>query len=419
MKKLLSVFLLFCTSWLIIGCGEDEIYYETNDELLNQNNITDVVRVFGKGWLSNNKSKTMYYGIRKGKDWFALFDSQSGALLEEWYGKERDYKKSEGIYDENSSEYYPCEQLENGKYVGYYLFEPEGTIQMFLLSDNQQVEYGFVIQDKGVFYSAITENRLLFEVEIDKYVVYDFEGDVIATDAHQFGNQNDDLNGYIGFQEDKVIIGYYDEKGTFQEVLGTEKFERNRKIHTGYGNYEEFYIQSIILYPILKTDWGYALSPNYNTFMQKTEDLFLLNNDKLIFVPLERGDSNELQEWYKGSILVDNKYVVSPEGKVLYEGFYGDNFNSDVDPISYTEWIEIKWWNKTILRYNSPKESSEVWWSPITSLYKYPDNSQITYIITNKSDGVWTYCCDILNYDGSKAQEKFKVNIETGEITYL
>lgn len=71
-------------------------------------------------------------------------------------------------------------------------------------------------------------------------------GDVIATDAHQFGNQNDDLNGYIGFQEDKVIIGYYDEKGTFQEVLGTEKFERNRKIHTGYGNYEEFYIQSLL-----------------------------------------------------------------------------------------------------------------------------------------------------------------------------
>lgn len=209
MKKLLSVFLLFCTSWLIIGCGEDEIYYETNDEFLNQNNITDVIKVFGRGRLSNNESKTMYYGIRKGKDWFALFDSQSGAFLEEWYGKERNYKRSEGIYEGSTGDYYPCEQLENGKYVGYYLFEPEEIIQIFRLSDNQQVEYGFELQDKGMYYSSITENRFLFEAEIGKYVVYDFKGNVIATDAHQF--QDDDLNGYIGFKEDKIIIGYYRE----------------------------------------------------------------------------------------------------------------------------------------------------------------------------------------------------------------
>ena len=67
-------------SLFLLGCSEDDkVVYETENALLNQNNITDVVQVFQE---VSQEEGTLLYGNRKGKDWFGLFNS-SGILQEE------------------------------------------------------------------------------------------------------------------------------------------------------------------------------------------------------------------------------------------------------------------------------------------------------------------------------------------------
>ena len=94
MKKQLVWFVLLL-GLVLAGCNdENEVLYVTDDEFLIKNGIEDVVRVFHEDRVEK-ETTVMYYGNRKGKDWFALFDEKSGILLEEWYGKDREYVRSE------------------------------------------------------------------------------------------------------------------------------------------------------------------------------------------------------------------------------------------------------------------------------------------------------------------------------------
>lgn len=70
MNRSTILVMLLCL-FTLVGCKDNEtaIVYETNDDLLNRNNITDVVMVFQR---IEQEGETLYYGNRKGKDWFAL-----------------------------------------------------------------------------------------------------------------------------------------------------------------------------------------------------------------------------------------------------------------------------------------------------------------------------------------------------------
>ncbi len=204
MKKLVSAFMLLGMSWFMTGCGEKEESilpetYVTYDDLLNKNNIEDVVEVFQRTNLWNDgfidDSKIMYYGNRKGKDWFALFDKQSETLLGEWYGKERAYVRPEGSFYDGEGYF---EQLKNGKYIGSYYFEPDSIGELVRLSDNQKVEYGFEWSSPDNYFSALTEDRILYdEIPGRGGVVRDFTGNIIATGVCGGSAYQDDFPGGI------------------------------------------------------------------------------------------------------------------------------------------------------------------------------------------------------------------------------
>ena len=44
---------------------------------------------------------------------------------------------------------------------------------------------------------------------------------------------------------------------------------------------------------------------------------------------------------------------------------------------------------------------------------------RLTYYIEQKQHDEWSYKVDILNLNGSEETRKFKINIETGEITEI
>ena len=431
MKKLLSVLMLFYASWLIIGCEkeEDNIIYESN-EFLIQNNITDVVKLFQQELVENN-TMYIYYGYRKGKDWFALFDATSGMLINEWYGQDR-YYKNDGltsitpIYDN----YFKKLKDGNGYFFQYQFYFPDINYReskIVHLQRNKNVKYGFSVDNK-IVRNCLNEN-LFYTQSFDgnegsKWNILDFDGNVIIQDVNQWNNEK---SGIIGFKNEKLWIGYIDKDGYLHEYTSKETFERDLKIHLGYGEYKNIRVSYIDYVDLKKTEWGYVLLPVYHTTNGTDEsyyaDVFIINEAELITIPLNRDNNihnSTIQDWYDGSILINSKYVLSPKGEILYEGDFPnkEDINISINIISYTDWIGINSSN-WIYKCNYKKN---IWSSHIASLNKYfngTNNPKLTFTITNKSNNLWTYCCDILNYDGSKAQEIFKINIETGEITYL
>lgn len=420
MKKQLVWFVLLL-GLVLAGCNdENEVLYVTDDEFLIKNGIEDVVRVFQVDRVEK-ETMVIYYGNRKGKDWFALFDAKSGILLEEWYGKDREYVKPE--YDAPSAMMYRLfSKLKSGDYVYEYHFYQEGSdgsddiSQLVRLRDNQKVEYGFEFDGNIRPYKALTENRFLASRGEYKSVIVDFEGNICVEDARTEDRGELEQPWYTGFQGDKVWIGYYDEEENFQEVVSSEKFERNRKVHIGYGEYEEFYIDHISITEVLETDRGYAFCSNYGD--ADITDVFFINEDKLVFVPSLQIDyyNSVLRNWYDGSILVEGRLVLSVDGEIIME--YQSSMQKDDEPLSYDEVIRQRYVGNGFARYNCLK--NEIVWSVyIDKLDGVKSDAKVTMTLLEKNGEEWSYQCEIVNRDGSKSCFKFELNVETGKITYL
>ena len=106
-KGMIHIFSFLLMILLVVtGCSNDEEYV-TNDELLKANNITDVTHLFLQE--KQEDGQTFYYGIRKGKDWFALFDNAE-VLREEWYGKDNSY-------DPSASGSIMLKEFDNGEFI--------------------------------------------------------------------------------------------------------------------------------------------------------------------------------------------------------------------------------------------------------------------------------------------------------------
>lgn len=406
----MNKWLLGVAMWLVFlcsGCGDDEITYYTSD-LFAKNNITDVVRVFQSGQVEEGASE-IYYGIRKGKDWFALFDKKSGLLKEEWYGKERFYdNKKEPLISGTQLDFF--KKLKNGEYVHIYGFD--GVRQIVYLLPDQKVKYGWTLEEDTWLLEVVEGKGFLGIKEGNTgLVVYDFEGDICVNNASR--EMIDGCVWCVGFQEDKVWVGFCDEKGNFREVIGDENFERKRKVHLGYGEYKDIFIDKISIGGVIKTSFGYVLKPFYD-YDYYCSDIFFINNGRLIFIPLDKGYGRDFREWYDGSFLVDGKYVLSSDGNKLVE--FTRDASGDLEPLSCS--IAVECGDRTFCCYDYVKNEQK-WYTFIDKLNNVQSDAKITMSLLEKRESVWKYRCDIVNRDGSKSNFKFELNIEDGKMTYL
>lgn len=432
MKKLWCLLIVTCTYLLFIGCGEDEQYLFV-DDLLTQNGITDVHsgRCYDNFW--KNKSNIWYSGIRNGKEWFAVFDRESQLLINEWYGQKQAIK--DGIVGSINTE---PQQLENGEYIFWIDYIDDNYLQQIYLQTNQQVKYDVKMSQESHRYQPIS---LLKGKGWHIYVysdlsnepdeaIFDFSGKVLPIKDVTCSNIEDSLQVYTGFLQDNHLwIGVYDnECSPIQEGMSIEPFERNRKQYIGYGKFKEYTIEKIIPFepsspPFrnpLSMQWGYAFSPDYKcktgTF---SGDIILLSNKTVYCCQLERTFYDNPQFWYNASILIDNRWVISPEGEILYEGTFPMS-HTNYYPTSYTAWLEIGRFgteSRFCIRSRESNQTTPIWQTNFS--HQIMGDAETTFTLLRKKDKLWTFHCDILNYDGSKEQFDFTVNIETGELTYL
>lgn len=248
---------------------------------------------------------------------------------------------------------------------------------------------------------------------------------------------NEDTAFLTGIKNEKMWIGMFDNhtKEQLKEWNGTKTVERTIKIDKGYGETELFNVTAFdFRSDIYKTNWGFTAALSYlhreNTLLTSSDivskDIFLLNGNEIIVYPLNY-PAIANPYWFQGSILLLNmienctySIILSPDGKKIAE-WKGNFVNGDFNPvpISYTEEIFIdRESDYFIIRYNY-QTGKDVWKTSIPSLKGVEDNARINSTILEQSNPIWKYQIDITNYDGSKKQVIFTVDVETGEVTEI
>lgn len=399
MNRSTILVMLLCL-FTLVGCKDNEtaIVYETNDDLLNRNNITDVVMVFQR---IEQEGETLYYGNRKGKDWFALFDN-TGTLQDEWYGKDRYYQGPQ-ISVVFPTEFEFFKKLENGMYAFAYNFRPKDIRQVVYLRSDQNVEYGFVLDDDMSIRAILDKDRFLINEE-----VYDFAGNILVNDVRY----SDGI--CVGFQNDKVWVGFEDKEKGWREVVGAESFERNRTVHLGYDKYEDIYVGTIYVGSSIVTDFGLAFVPRYDisSYSHNSDGVFIINKDKLIFYSCQMGMNALLRNWWNGTILADNKYVISQEGESLAE-LKKEPSDEDII-ISLTEGLRIGYYdNFELVNY---EEGTVTWSTDIPQLAEADNGARITITILEKNASIWKINFKVVNRDGSQFSFDISIDIESGEL---
>lgn len=401
--------------FVVTGCSNDEEFI-TGDELLRANNITDVTHLFFQE--KQEDGRTFYYGIRKGKDWFALFDNTE-VLREEWYGRDKVYESSGSIMLDSGS---MLKEFDNGEFIFTF------TGQLIRLTDNRNVEYGATFDDARID-RVLTENLYLVidEYNMPSWNIYDFEGNMIVNGVYP---PSTSPYLYAGFKNNKVWIGYEDENKIWQEAIGLENFERNRSIHLGYGEYRNIYVEAIITGDFLVTNWGLAFKPEYyfhyyesgNEMMYpgSLDIVFLCKGNEIIYYPCEEV-SGGLRNWYDGTVLNGGKEVISSNGKLLTH--FVESVENAAEPVSLTDGIHFNYSvyesdRKNCRFYRINYQNGMVVWSTMVPQMAdvVQSDSRITVILLEKGETVWKYNCDVINKDGSQYSFDFNLNIETGEI---
>lgn len=246
---------------------------------------------------------------------------------------------------------------------------------------------------------------------------------------------NEDTAFLTGIKNEKMWIGMFDNhtKEQLKEWNGTKTVERTIKIDKGYGETELFNVTAFdFRSDIYKTNWGFTAALSYlhreNTLLTSSDivskDIFLLNGNEIFVYPLNY-PAIANPYWFQGSIFVLNmienctySIILSPDGKKIAE-WKGNFVNGDFNPvpISYTEGIFIdRESDYFIIRYNY-QTGKDVWKTSIPSLKGVEENARINSIILEQSNSIWKYQIDITNYDGSKKQVIFTVDVETGKVT--
>lgn len=249
---------------------------------------------------------------------------------------------------------------------------------------------------------------------------------------------NEDTAFLTGIKNEKMWIGMFDEhtKEQLKEWNWTETIERTIKIDKGYGEYEILDV-SYFTCDLKSTEWGFVAIPKYAhrvlsggiSDLGKFEigkDILLLNGNEIIVYPLNYpAIANPC--WFQESIFVLNKIencvysiILSPDGKKIAE-WKGNFVNGDFNPVPifYTEGIFIDLESDySIIRHNY-QMGKDVWKTSIPSLKDIENDARINTTILEQSNSIWKYQIDITNYDGSKKQVIFTVDVETGKVTEI
>ena len=442
MKKLIGLFLLliFC-----VGCEKDTVEEPkppiVPDEPKQPYDYAEFGGYHVKDTVGFDKNSIVLYTLNDStwifarkdqKAWFGLFDLKTKLQLSEWQ------ETSDFLVNEKYSINLPPFKISEG-----YVFFIQDLISSykvipFLLKESKAIHL-------RTYNNVNWGQESLFEVKDlkNEILIYhpDLLGNLYSKDGEETAtfvsiSKQDSKNYFLsGFIQDKTWFGVCEDNILKQQFIGEGVFERNIKLHLGYGEYKDYYVEALSFDDFwgrfIEMDWGYIFAPAYGE-QHIITDIFLCKEGKM-----ERMKAPDtyftLYSWYNNSFLIYEpsssvgttiKYTIYSSDKDIIlthekkSEFYVDPFKTEIPPvpISYTDYISNENWSGElrIRRYNLDSRATYPIWQQIIATI--PNNSIATWTLLDRQSEIWLYRIDILNYDGSKEQIQFSININTGDL---
>ena len=440
MKKIayLTLLTLLC---FYTGCEKETSY--ASDDVLIENNINDVSHVWFKYIIDDSESSFYFvYGLREGKDWYGLFDSNSKKLIEEWYGINRIEKNIPFPENEeftgSTNVKARCTQFKNGdiiileahaegeKQLFQIIIEKERPIKYHQIPIKEEINcraYGLptpVNKEFIIAYTNKSEQPIVIDLDGNTYVT----NAVVFQDNYTIGNYEFEHINYItGFKNDKIWIGIFNQDGIFNEYTSIAPYSQHHKIDIGYGESIEYTNDILNLY-LEQRNFGYtSITGSYQiNYEQAYHELLLINNDFNIYIYPFFTDYGGpfIWDWYMNSVIVDNK-IISNKGELITT-FPKEYKLYNTTPISYEEGIECTYsLEREIIcatRYNY-KENKIIWFNTFGNITEIKEEARVKLNAIEQNSDYIVYECNIINKDGSKANITLRISIETGKIIRL
>lgn len=320
-------------------------------------------------------------------------------------------------------------------FYGYRINDPSGFGRHPLiekLSDSTQI----VIKEGLVLVYNSNFNSSSYGIRILSYKSLAEEAELLRKEIEDCGStmsqvvqKGDGFDWISGVKNGKGWIGKADRKTrkVINEWTDGKEVEQDIKVDLGYGNYKTIHMDRLAIGSVvnigndyLVTTVGYNNGSGFNGYVWYK--LYVLSDNKTISIPLKHSVHRDcsILPWYKNSFLVfqdeQTSTCYSLDGKLI-DTFKGimPYYNVEIFPCSYSDYINIS--GNRISRETLSDSSDDVWYSYYEPLSQIPSNSKVTYTLLSSTTDIWEFKADVLNYDGSKKSLKFKVNIETGEVT--
>lgn len=368
---------------------------------------------------------TSFTGIKKNKIWIALYESDSKRFIKSLTTDQPSSKDIGHIY---------VREILNIKDNNYILSttitnknngQRNGTIVLFddkirLISNSQypEIQINKVGDDKFLMKVVNFDGLILCELR-------NLDGDLLMEEASFYKTGDSIL--YSGFKEDnKIWFGLYDSKNkTIGEWTSKQPLERNIKIHLGYGEYEDKYLNRMLRtyysyekLDIKYTNWGYLLA--VNPFQNYKYTYLLVLNENICYPLVFEDGLYDFSDWYNNSFIItlNNKTeIYSMKGELLYS-FEKNVSLSDLKPCSFTDYIYFSGNSYYIYRGSLTKQNL-LWRTEIESLKDIPYDARKVVKVLKDDTNIWEYQVDITYYEGTKKTIKFSVNIDNGKVTIL
>ena len=449
----LLVFGVFSLS-LFVGCEKakdqlpiDEISPEEEITIFDVYHFNDTTGFKENSVRSANTSDAGRWitGIKNKKLWIGLFNDESYEQLDEWITSEElpENKKRIGIAPPLLADWgYATYGFATDKQIDTSLdWEKEkGYIYLLKDGDIKTIDLDISVAAGEEPNLSASENDLYIKnPKANKNSLIYFDGEFKILDEVSFYQMGDTIitsfieNEKLGFR----LVG--------ENWMGETTFDRHRKYHIGYGEYEEYQIDNFEIGSISPMEWGYVIVPTYYT-----QDGDIHTNDDVIFMSDKSVYCyqyvHDPQKWYNNSILVrqngfitnsskDQYIVLNSKAEKILSFEDNDWGNSDYmmrtlfqSACSYSNLLKItmaKRWASTtvILVENYDCVKNETIWSNNLEyegeelLVATDDRVEVNLLRQEKN--LWTFLIDTYDYSGAHKAIKFQVNADNGEITYL
>lgn len=436
---------------LFVGCGSDE-----EDDLIELEGET-IINIFDICHFNDTtgfKENSIRYanisdagiwitGIKNKKLWIGLFNDESYEQLDEWIDSEElpENKKQIGIASPVLADWgYATYGFATNENInsGFSWENEKGYIYLLKDGNIKTVDLDISLVGGEEPNLSVSKNDLYIKnLKAGKNCLIYFDGEFKILDDVSFYQMGDTLiTGFI--ENEKLGFRLVGENWMSETV-----FDRHRKYHIGYGEYNEYQIDNFEIRSISPMEWGYVIVPTYYTQEGgiHTNDVIFLSDKSVYCYPYVHSP----QKWYNNSILVRQNGSVTNSSKDLYivlnskaekiVSFEYSNWGNDnmmkrlfQSACSYTNLLKIRmaasWASTTvILIENYDCVTNETTWSNNLEyegeelLVATDDKVEVNLLEQDKN--VWTFLIDTYDYSGAHKAIKFQVNADNGEITYL